>query len=387
MNKKIKVAIFTTTRAEFGILSPLISKMMQDKDFEPLLFVGGTHLATRHGNTIKEIIDEGFKISGIFDYLLNDDTSFSLGKSVGIAVIELAHIFKDYEFDFVCIVGDRFELLSVIINAILFKKAIIHIGGGETTEGAIDDQIRHMITKSAHLHFASCEEYARNIRKMGEQDWRVFKTGALGIENIINNPKIPKDTLFKELNLNIEKPLVIMTYHSVTLEFDISPEKQIENVFSALKDYDVQLVVTSTNIDVDHGKIFNVIQKKIEQNLNYVFVYSLGMRKYLGLISYSEFVIGNSSSGIIEVPYFRIPTVNIGDRQNGRIRHASVIDTGYSVDSIKSGIDKALSKEFKASIKDMELKFGDGYTAKRMLDIIRKTKITQDFMRKKGFSN
>jgi len=383
VSNRIRVAIFTTTRAEFGILSPLIRQMMQDKDTELLLFVGGTHLAIEHGNTIKEIVDQGFKINGTFDYLLNEDTSFSLEKSVGIASIELAYIFENHEFDFVCVLGDRFEILAIVSSAILFKKPIIHLHGGEATEGLIDEQIRHMITKGAHLHFASCEDYAKNIRKMGEPDWRIYNTGALGIDNIVKNERLPKKTLFAELGLDENKRLAIMTYHPVTLEFDISPPDQIQNVLSALEDFDLQLVVTSPNIEVDRDKIVNFIQKKVDQHQRYVFVDSLGTKKYHSLIPHSEFVIGNSSSGIIEVPYFKVPTVNIGDRQTGRICHESVIDTDYSVASIKKGIQKALSKDFRDSLKEMSFKFGDGHAAEKMVEIIKSIKVDQNFLRKR----
>lgn len=378
-----KVAIFTTTRAEFGILSPLIRQAMKDVDIESLLFVGGTHLAAEHGNTIREIIDQGFKINGTFDYLLNEDTSFSLGKSVGIAAVELAHIFENYEFDFVCVLGDRFELLSILSNAILFKKPIIHLNGGEATEGLIDEQIRHMISKAAHLHFAACEEYAENIRKMGEQEWRVYNTGALGIDNIVKGEKLPQSTLFKELGLDENKPLAIMTYHPVTLEFKISPQKQIQDVFLALEDFDLQIVITSPNVEVDRDKIVHLIRERASQNPCYVCVDSLGVKKYHSLIPHSEFVIGNSSSGIVEVPYFKVPTVNIGDRQKGRIRHESVIDTDYSVSSIKKGIHKALSRDFGDSLKEMPFKFGDGHAAERMVEIIKNIEVDQNFMRKR----
>ena len=383
MKVGVKVAIFTTTRAEFGILSPLIRQATDDVDIEPLLFVGGTHLAAEHGNTVREIINQGFKISGTFDYLLNEDTSFSLGKSVGIAAIELAHIFENYKFDFVCVLGDRFELLSIISNAILFKKPIIHLHGGEATEGLIDEQIRHMISKAAHLHFVACEEYAENVRRMGEPDWRVYNTGALGIDNIVKDQRLPKSALFEELCLDENKPLAIMTYHPVTLEFKISPQKQIQNVFMALEDFDVQVVITSPNVEVNRDKIVHLIRERVSQNHSYVCVDSLGVKKYHSLIAHSVFVIGNSSSGIVEVPYFKVPTVNIGDRQKGRIRHESVIDTDYSVSSIKKGIYKALSSDFGDSLKEMPFKFGDGHAAERMVEIIKNIKVDQNLMRKR----
>lgn len=378
-----KVALFTTTRAEFGILMPLISAMEESKELMPLLFVGGTHLSKEHGKTIKEIKDHGFKIAGTFDYLLDRYDSFSLSKGLSIATKELADIFQKYDFDFVCFVGDRYELLSVVSNALLFKKPIIHIHGGERSEGTIDEQIRHMITKAAHLHFVSCEEYGINIQKMAEPKWRIHNTGALGIDNIVKTKKLQKNKLFAELGLDVNRLTMIMTYHPVALEYSISPYQQIRNVFEAFEPFDLQVVITGPNIEVDRDQIIALIKEKVNKNKNLHYFESLGVRLYSSLIPYCEFVIGNSSSGIIEVPYFKVPTVNIGDRQNGRIRHASVIDTGYSVESVTRGIEKALSKEFKAGLRNMQFKFGDGHSAERMINIIKDITIDQNFIRKK----
>ena len=378
-----KVAIFTTTRAEFGILSPLLSALEENSGIIPLLFVGGSHLSKEHGNTIQEITDRGYNIDGTFDYLINQYDSFSLARGLSVATKELACIFEKHDFDFVCCVGDRYELLSIVSNAIIFKKTIIHIHGGEKTEGAIDEQIRHMISKAAHLHFAACEEYAENIRKMGEQEWRVYNTGGLGIDNIVKGERLPKSTLFEDLGLDENKPLAIMTYHLVSLEFKVAPQKQIQNVFLALKDFDLQIVITSPNVEVDRDKIVHFIQEIAYKNPSYVCVDSLGAKKYHSLILHSEFVISNSSSRIVEVPYFKVPTINIGDRQKGRIRHESVIDTDYTVSSIKKGIHKALSKDFRDSLKEMPFRFGDGHAAERMVEIIKNIKVDQNFMRKR----
>lgn len=377
------IALFTTTRAEFGILSPLIAAIENNKDLIPLLFVGGTHLSKNHGYTIKEIRGQKFKINGTFDYLLDKYDSYSLSIGLSKASKKLATLFKTHDFDFVCVVGDRYELLPIISNAILFKKPVIHIHGGERSEGVIDEQVRHMITKAAHLHFVSCENYADNIRKMGEPKWRIYNTGALGVDNIINIETIPKNDLFEELGLDKSKPVALMTYHPVTLEFTTQPLVQIQNIFSALKEFNLQLIITSSNIEVGYDQIASKIYKHVKNNPDYIFTESLGIKKYLNLIKYCEFVIGNSSSGIIEVPFFKIPTINIGDRQDGRIRHKSVIDTDYSTESIQKGITTALSKEFRKNIMHMEYLFGDGSAAKKMVEIISKIQIDQKLLRKK----
>lgn len=376
-------AIFTTTRADFGILSALIKEIDKQDDINYSLFVGGTHLAYEHGKTIAEIKNFGFEITATFDYLLNSDSDFGLAKSTGIAVYELANIFDRFDFDFVCFLGDRFELISVVTNAILFKKPIIHLHGGEKSEGVIDEQLRHMYTKAAHIHFVATEEYAKNVRRMGEAEKRIFNVGALGIDNIVNNPKLTKAELFRLLDLDEDKPVVLMTYHPVTLEFSISPFEQIRNIFSALESFDFQLVITAPNIETDRDKIISYIEQEISQNPDYHYIESLGVVKYHSLIPHCQFVIGNSSSGIVEVPFFRIPTINIGDRQQGRIRHRSVIDTSYGIESIIKGIEKAISAEFRESLKNMECKFGDGTAAKKMVEIIKNINIDQELMRKR----
>jgi len=361
------IAFFTTTRAEFGILSALIRKIDQDSELDYRLFVGGMHLAPMFGQTIQEIHDEGFRITDTFDFLLNGDQPFTLAKSAGIATYEASRIFKEHDFDMVCLLGDRFELLSIVTNALLFNKPIIHIHGGETTQGAIDNQVRNMITKAAHLHFVSCEEYAENILRMGESPERVYKSGALAIDNIRQMDKIPQEELFQELNLQPDKPTILATCHPVTLESVLTPLDQTRNLFSALQPFGIQVVFTAPNMEFGREAIVNEIKKQITANPDYLYIESLGMRRFLSLLPYCRFVLGNSSSGLIEVPYFKIPTVNIGDRQKGRIRHESVIDVDYSVESIKQGIEKALSQEFVQDIKDMQFKFGDGHASEKMV--------------------
>ncbi|MBN2664056.1 MAG: UDP-N-acetylglucosamine 2-epimerase (hydrolyzing) [Bacteroidales bacterium] len=378
-----KIAIFTTTRAEFGIFIPLINALKADKQTDVLLFVGGTHLAKEHGFTNIEIKNNDFEISKTFDYLLNEDSAFSLAKSCGIETIELAHIFNDFYFDAICILGDRYELLPIVLNSILFKKAIIHIHGGEKTEGAIDEQIRHMITKSAHLHFAATDEYAKNIISIGEEKHRVFNTGALSVVNMCNVQKKSKNKLFSELNLDTEIPTVLMTYHPVTLNTDFDAEIQIKNIFAALKKYNFQLVITAPNIDADRNIISKIIDDNVSGNKNYIFFNSLGVVNYINLLKYSEFVIGNSSSGIIEVPFFKKPTVNIGCRQQGRMQHKSILNTDYSIPSIQKAIEIAISEKFKEQISDMEYKFGNEKTAQKMLEIIKNTNFNNEFLIKK----
>jgi len=380
LKKNKTLSIFSTSRADYGIFKPLLSELEKSKEIDYKLFIGGAHLLSEQGKTINDV---NFTISDKFDFFLNNDDSVSLTKSLGIEFFELANIFKNYGFDFVCILGDRYELLPIVNTAIIYKKPIIHIHGGETSQGAIDEQIRHMISKAAHIHFVSCQEYADNIINMGESKFRVFNTGALGVDNVFNEKRIAKRALFNDLNLDEHKKTVLLTYHPVTLEYKISPFDQINNLFIALEKYkEIQVVITTPNIEVDKNNIMAVIKSKIKKDDRYKLFKSLGTIRYHSLIPHCEFVIGNSSSGIIEIPYFHIPTINVGDRQKGRIRHDSIIDTDYSVESIHEGIDKALSSKFRDTIKSMLLKFGNGNAAKKMTEIIKNIKIDDDLMRK-----
>jgi len=356
--------------------------MLEDDQLEPLLFVGGAHLAAAFGSTINEITDQGFTIKDTFDYISKDDDCLSLSKSIGVACCELANIFHKYEFDFVCVLGDRFELLSIISNAIIFRKPIIHISGGEQTAGAIDDQIRHMISKAAHVHFVSCFEYAENLVRMGESEERIHNTGALNVDNMKRSDKISKLQLFKELNLDVEKETILLSYHPVTLEFCTSLDEQLGNLFDALEPFQFQIVITAPNAETERNKVISFLKTKAAENRSISYFQSLGIKRYHDLITYCEFVIGNSSSGISEVPFFKIPTINIGDRQKGRKRHESVIDVDYSKASIYSGIEMALSEEYKKSLHNMEYKFGDGRAAERMIRAIKNTELTKEFVQK-----
>jgi GDP/UDP-N,N'-diacetylbacillosamine 2-epimerase (hydrolysing) len=377
-----KIAIFTTSRAEFGILSALINEISSSTDLSYKLFVGGAHLADEYGNSIQEIYTGGFEITDTFDYLLNGDKPVALAGSAGIATIELAYLFKKYNFDFVCVLGDRFELLSIVQNAIIFRKPIIHIHGGEKSEGAIDEQIRHMITKAAHIHFVACDEYAQNIRRMGEPEWRIFNCGALAIDNIRSLTLLSRAKLFTKLKLDENKPTVLLTFHPTTLEFNLSPAVQIQNIFDALKNFNLQVVITAPNVESGRDSIIEIIKAEIQNKPDYHYVESLGVKKYLNLIPCCKFVIGNSSSGIIEVPYFRIPTINIGNRQKGRIQHQSIINADYSVSSITDAIKRALSDDFTKSFQNMKYKFGDGTAAAKMVEVLKKTTIDQKLLTK-----
>ena len=379
----MRIAFFTTTRAEFGIFSSFINKVNEDDYFEYFLFVGGTHLNNEYGKTIIEIEQSGLTITDTFDYLQEGDSSSSLAVSSGHCVIEVANLFGKYEFDIICILGDRYELIPIVLNAILFNKPIIHWGGGEVTEGVIDNQIRNMITKAAQIHFVATKEYAKNLINMGEDKNRVFVTGSPVVETFQKFKPLSKQELFKQLGLDFNLPVVLLTYHPVSIEFDISPIQQITNVFESLKRFNFQIVVTSPNLESDRKIIMEYIREQVSGNSNINYFKSLGIKKYHSLIPYCSFLIGNSSSGMFEAPYFKVPTVNIGDRQKGRFKHESIIDTDYNTESIVEGIDKAMSDSFIKMLIEMDYEFGNGDASSKAISILKATTINQQLIRKK----
>jgi len=378
-----KIAIFTTSRAEFNLILPLIEEMRRSKFLKPLLFVGGAHIKSYREQTMRELQNRKIPMADSFDFLLSENDKYSLGKSIGIASFELSRIFYSYKFDIICVVGDRFEILSILNIAILFGVPIIHIFGGESSQGTLDEQVRHMATKAAHIHFVSCDEYAQNVRRMGEQDSRIFTVGALGVDAIVNRDKKDKKQIFGELGLDTDQKTILMTYHPATHEISISPKKQVENIFKALSSTNFQIVVTSPGVEVGQQEILETILYISEKQNNIIYIETLGSN-YYHLLEYCEFAIGNSSSGIIEVPFFKIPTINIGSRQDGRIRHESIIDTDISLESIAEGIKKAQSSKLRKKIRNnMKFKFGDGRAAERIVKVLSETKIDQKLMIKK----
>jgi GDP/UDP-N,N'-diacetylbacillosamine 2-epimerase (hydrolysing) len=378
----IKLAIFTTSRAEFGLLSNLVEAVIQAEDMDYLLFVGGSHHLESQGNSISEINDKGYT-SISFDFLEDEDSEAALTRSMGSEFTQLGQLFQKSDFDYVVVLGDRIELLPIVQTSIIYRKPIVHLHGGEVTTGAMDDQVRHMITKASHLHFCAAEAYKHNILNMGEEAWRVHNVGALGVDSMVEETPIPKDELFQFYELNPNSHTAIMTYHPVTLEFNISVEEQIDNLFKALDQFPLQLIITAPNIDSGHEKLFKRIQVKVEKKKNYFFIQSMGIERYQSMLNYVEFVIGNSSSGILEAPFYKIPTINIGDRQKGRIRHSSIIDCNYVVDSIVTAIRLSMDSAFRSGLENMEYQFGLGEAAEKIVKILRSVRIDQKLMRKK----
>jgi len=385
MIDKKNIFIFTNTRADYGLQRWIIKEMQNNIKFDTYIIVGGTHFSEEYGNTIEEISKDDIKNIIKIPFLHTSLDAPSLTSSIGNGLIQITQIFNTYKPDFVILLGDRYELFIMSIAALLYRVPIIHLHGGENTAGVIDEQVRHAITKMAHIHMPSIELYAENISKMGEEDWRIHIVGAPGLENIKKLELYKEEEILKLTGINVNKNTIICTYHPVTLEGEDSVKWQIKNLLKALSKFDLQIVFTRPNAEIGSDEIVNKIKEFVDNNPKAYFFDSLGSELYLSFLKYARVVVGNSSSGIIEAPSFSIPSVNIGNRQEGRLQPESIIQTGYSVNEIYKGIEKALyDTEFLTKIKTTKNPYGDGDTSKYVIKAIEEIlKIPKEKLLKK----
>ena len=346
-----KICVVTGSRAEYGIMRSLMKAIKDDSELILQIIATNQHLSKLQGETYHEIERDGFTIDYKV-YMADDDApdnANTTAKSISRGVSGFADAFDVLQPNLLLILGDRYEMLAVASTALIYKIPIAHLHGGEITEGAFDDAIRHAITKMSHLHFTSTEVYRQRVIQLGEQPDRVFNVGALGVENVMKTDFMTKKELEQNLNFQLTDKCFLCTYHPVTLS-NISSETQVLNLLQALDDYrDYHIIFTYSNSDTNSQIIIKRIQEYVDKNLGRcMFIPSLGQRRYFSALKYVNAVLGNSSSGIIEVPSFGISTLNIGDRQKGRIVADSVIHCGYSTDEIKEGLEKVVELKSKS---------------------------------------
>ncbi|SEM25133.1 GDP/UDP-N,N'-diacetylbacillosamine 2-epimerase (hydrolysing) [Butyrivibrio sp. ob235] len=399
------ITIITSTRAEYGLLRPLIKRLLDDGKVCPKVVATGAHLLKEFGETVKEIEKDsselGFEIDEKIDIFsgVKGDSPADISRIMGQSVTLFGEYFDRKRSDAIVVLGDRYEMLSVCSAAMNARIPIIHIHGGETTQGAVDEAVRHSITKMSQLHFTSTEAYRKRVIQLGENPSRVFNVGALGVENACKVDIMPRDELEKSINsarLNVaersQKGAVILgdryavgTFHPVTLEDD-SADQQTKELLAALEQYpDITYLFTKAGADAGGRKVNEILAKYAAEHDNFYLVDSLGMRRYLSAVKGALFVIGNSSSGIIEVPSFHVPTINIGDRQKGRVAAESVIYCGTDQKSIVAAIDKALDASFRESIKYTGNPYEKEGTSKMMAEIIEKFILEDRLDLKKSF--
>ena len=365
MNKR-KICVVTGSRAEYGLFYPILIKIQESNKLKLQLISTSSHHSTEYGLTYKQIENDGFNIDDKIENLFLTEARSSIVKSTGIATSLISDSFDRLQPDIVLLLGDRYETHAAATAAMLMNIPIAHIHGGEITEGAVDEQIRHSITKMSYLHFCATETYRKRVIQMGEDPARVFNTGAPGIDNIINLKLLTKSKLEKELNWKLTSKSALFTYHPVTLE-ESDIEIDLEAILSVLETFSFNILFTYANAD-SGGRIIN---QKIEefckiQPSKYKVVKSLGQVKYLSAMKYVNLLIGNSSSGIIEAASFKKPVINIGDRQKGRLRGKNVIDC--NLNSLQDSIKLALSSSFRNNIKNMNNIYGIGAAADIILD-------------------
>ncbi len=369
-----KVCVVTGTRAEYGLLKPLIKKIDCDKDLKLQLVVTGMHLSPEFGLTYKEIEQDGFEIIERNEMLLSSDTPNGITKSVGLGTIGFADIFTRIEPDIVVILGDRYEIFAAATAAMIHRIPIAHIHGGELTEGIIDEAIRHAITKMSVLHFTTTQDYRNRVVQLGEHPDRVFCVGSLGVENIKTQLLMSKKELESSIEFNLDKPYIMVTFHPVTLENN-TVKQQFQYLLEALDSiHNYIFLFTKANADTD-GRIINQeIDAYVNKNKSRVFaVASLGMIRYLSALQYCDMVVGNSSSGIIEAPSFHIPTVNIGNRQKGRVRGKSVVDCECTPNEIIKAIHIAQRMHKVNALQNEDNPYEGKNTSETILDVIKKS--------------
>lgn len=380
-----RICVLTASRSEYGLLKPLIKRLLMVSDFEVKIAVTGSHLSDDFGMTYKEIENDGISIDAKIPILNGNDKPSDISKVMGAALIKFSDYFEKLKPDLLIVLGDRYETLSVCCAALNQLIPIAHLHGGEITIGATDESFRHAITKMSHLHFASTELYRKRIIQMGENPRNVFNVGALGVENILNEKLLDKKTVIRNLSISSNNPYIVVTFHPVTLEGNTA-KIQFSSILEVCKNHpEISFVFTKTNADSNGSVINRMIDEYIDNNSNAVAFKSLGMVYYLSTVKYCCAVMGNSSSGIIEAPSFKVPTINIGDRQKGRLQSDTIINCEPYTSDIESALSLALSADFKNKIENSINPYGKGNTSEEVVDILKDRLLNDSIDLKKEF--
>jgi len=376
-----KICVITGTRAEYGLLYYLMSAIEADPELELQIIVTGMHLSPEFGLTYKEI-EKDFTITKKIEMLLSSDTPVGISKSMGLAQISFAESFEELKPDLVVVLGDRYEIFSATSAAMIARIPIAHLHGGETTEGAFDESIRHSITKMAHLHFTAAQTYRDRVIQLGEHPDRVFNVGGMGIDAIKRIALLEKSELEKSINFTFGTKNLLVTFHPVTLENHTATE-QFQALLNALDTLeDTHIIFTKANSDTD-GRIINtMIDAYVSKNTHKAIAFaSMGQLRYLSALQFVDAVVGNSSSGLLEAPSFHIGTINIGDRQRGRLKALSVIDCAPSLEAICASLTKLYTPEFQHQLVTFISPYGDGGAVEKIIHILKYTPLA-DLLKK-----
>lgn len=379
---KRKVAVVTGTRAEYGILYPVLKVIEQHPKLQLLLIATGMHLSHEFGYTVQELEKDGFHIDAKVDMLLSNDTLPAMSKSIGIGIIGLAQTWEQVEPDIIVVLGDRVEPLAAAISGSYMNILIAHIHGGDTGKGGLDESARHAITKFAHIHFPATKESAERVIKMGEDKWRVHIVGSPSLDVILNKKLLSAEALKEKLGIDLSRPLILLIQHPVTTQVD-EAAGQMRETLEAIVELAYPAVLIYPNSDAGGRRMIEVIKEFEKYPLIKTFP-SLPRWQYLSLMKVASVMVGNSSSGIIEAPSLGVPVVNIGIRQEGREQGKNVIDVGHNKQEIIKCIEKTLTDDkFLKEVKKCENPYGDGKASQRIAEILSKVEITPELLQKK----
>ena len=383
---KTKICFISGSRSDYGIASNLLKKIEKSKNFHLSLIVSCMHLSSKYGNTFKEIENDGLKITKKIFIPVNSNKKLNLSKSAGVALIKFSKILSDLKPDLVLLVGDRYETFAAAFASLIYNIPVAHLHGGELTLSSIDDSMRHSITKMSSIHFVSNKIYKKRVEQLGENPKNIHIVGSLGVENITKSTLYKKQDVEKKIKLNLKKNNFLVTFHPETIKGKYF-SKLIFPVIKCLeKTKDTNIIFTSPNSDPGNLFIKKIIQKSCRLNKNrFKFIKSMGQKLYFSYLKHCNLVIGNSSSGIIEVPSFKIPTINLGTRQEGRVKSLSVIDTNYSIKLFKKALMHALSSNFKKKLKTLQNPYFKKNTSDQILRILNKKNIKKKDLIKKKF--
>lgn len=376
------IGVVTVGRSDFGIYRPILQKIQADRELKLLLFVSGAHLLQQYGMTVKEIEAEGFPIAERVEMLLPSDTPEAVAESMGRGTAGFARAFARSRPDLLLVLGDRFEMHAAAVATLPFNIPVAHIAGGELTEGAIDDSLRHSLTKLSHLHFVQTEEYARRVMQMGEEPWRVQVCGSPALDNLKTLPRLPAGELEKRTGARLAEPFLLVTYHPVTLEL-ADTGRQIAELLAAIEASGLAAVFTMPNADPANATIRRAVEQYVSGHKRAWAVENLGTQAYFSMMALAAAMVGNSSSGLIEAPSFQLPVVNVGMRQDGRVRGQNVIDVGYGREEILAGIRRAIAPEFRAALRGARNPYGEGNAAARIVETLKNVPLDPKLLRKR----
>lgn len=384
--KKLRqIAVLTVGRSDFGRYLPVLRALRDRKEVDLRLLVGGAHYSEKFGQTWREIEEAGFTFENGMEMFLDADTPDAVGKSIGLGTLALSQAFSCKCPDLLVLLGDRYEMLCGANAAIGFNLPVVHIHGGAVTEGAIDELVRHALTKMSHLHLVSIGEYAKRIHQMGEEEWRIHVVGAPGLDDLPNQANTKLADISESLSLDLSNGFVLATFHPVTLETKYV-KQQTDNLLNSIEKLSLPSIITYPNSDRGHQEIISAIEGYADTHSNCRILANATSSFYASLMANASLMVGNSSSGIVEAATFRLPVVNIGTRQSGKLKPQNIIDCGYSTDSINDAINIALSPEFRDSLLRMVNPYGDGKSGSRIADILCTVPIDDTLLRKR-FAN